>query len=117
MQRQAAQLQRHGLEQLIGAGQHPRSQRPGDHDLHRAEPPAHQPGAVGHIQHHKAVQEAEPVGDHIGKMEAVPDEIQLPDDKADVENSSRITAQHLSLRLTSFAIRYRNISRMLKMPQ
>ena len=37
--------------------------------------------------------------------------------KLTLKNSSRITAQHLSLRLTSFAIRYRNISRMLKMPQ
>ena len=89
LQRQAAQLQRHGLEQLIGAGQHPRSQRPGDHDLHRAELPAHQPCAVGHVQHHEAVQEAEPIGDHIGKMEAVPDEIQLPDDEAHVEKQQQ----------------------------
>ena len=33
------------------------------------------------------------------------------------KNSSSPTAQHLSLRLMFFAIRYRNISRMLKMPQ
>ena len=30
------------------------------------------PGGIGHIQQNKAVQETEPVGDHIGKMEAVP---------------------------------------------
>ena len=89
LQRQAAQLQRHRLEQRIGAGQHPSRQHPRDHDLHRAEPPAHQPGAVGHVQHHKAVQEAEAVGDHIGKVEAVPDEVQLPDDEADVEKQQQ----------------------------
>ena len=40
------------------------------------------PGPVGHIQHHKAEQEAETIGDLVGKMESVPDIVQLPEQEA-----------------------------------
>ena len=46
---------------------------------------AQQPRSVAHIQYHKAVKVAEPVRNHVGKMEAMPDIVQLTDDKAEVK--------------------------------
>ena len=39
-------------------------------------------GIISHIQQNKAVKEAKPIGDHIGKVESVPNIVQLPNDKA-----------------------------------
>ena len=75
---------RSGLH-LPGAGQHQSRQRTGQQHLLQPELPAQGPCPVGHIQQHEAVQEAEAIGDHIGEVEAVPDIVQLPDDKAEVE--------------------------------
>ena len=44
---------------------------------------------VCHIQHYKAVKEAETVGDHIGEMETVPNVVQLPDDETHVEKQQQ----------------------------
>ena len=81
----AEKLQGDGLGELIGAGQHRRGQDTCQNNPLGAKGSAQCPGPVGHAQHHKAVQEAEPVRNHVGKVEAVPDIVQLPDDEADVE--------------------------------
>ena len=85
----AEKLQGDGLGELIGAGQHRRGQDSCQDNPLGAKGSAQCPGPVGHEQHHKAVQEAEPVGNHVGKVEAVPDIVQLPDDEADIEEQQQ----------------------------
>ena len=55
----------------------------GHNHLPQLEVAPHQISSVRHIQQHKAVEEAETIGDHICKMETMPNIIQLPDNKAD----------------------------------
>ena len=74
----------HALDRqgIIGAAQQGPSEQRRRQNVPWGEPPPEKPAPVGHIQEHKAEQEAEPVGNHIGEMEAMPDIVQLPDDKA-----------------------------------
>ena len=46
-------------------------------------------GMVCHVQQHKTIQEAETIGDHIGEVEAMPDIVQLTDDKADIKEQQK----------------------------
>ena len=62
-----------GFRQLVGAGQHPRRQYPRRQNSPGGEGLPQSPCPVGHVQHHEAVQEAEPIGNHVGKVEAMPD--------------------------------------------
>ena len=78
-----------GLHGVPAAAQQRHCQQPCGNHLQGLELPPHQPGPVGHHQQHKAIQEAEPVGNHIGEMEAVPDIVQLPQDKAHVEKQQQ----------------------------
>ena len=63
--------------------------------MSRPEPPPQKPAPVGHIQQHKAVEKAEPVRDHIGEMEPVPDIVQLPDEKAQHKEQQKTHAAEL----------------------
>ena len=89
------ECQKFRIQPGIGAGHNSGGQHRRPDGLPGLELIAHQPGSVCHIEHHKAVQEAEPVGDHVGKMEAVPDIVQLPDDKADIEEQQQRHAAQL----------------------
>ena len=88
----------HGVEPIVCAKQKPDSQNTGAENLPEPERIPLQIGPVSHVKHHKAVQEAEPVGDHIGKVEAVPNVVQLPDDKADIEKQQQKDSTDLILR-------------------
>ena len=85
----AQQGDRGGIRQPIEATQ---NRRRGSHrrqNLSHIEPSPQQPAPIGHAQQHKAVQEAEAVGDHIGEVETVPDIIQLPNDKAYIKKQQQ----------------------------
>ena len=83
------QLQGHGGSHVLAAGQNRGPQGRSCQNMPGLEGPPQEPGPVGHVQHHKAVQEAEAVGNHIGEVEAVPDVVQLPDDKAHVKEEEQ----------------------------
>ena len=77
--------QEHPVFQFLGAGKDTQAQRRPNQNLPDLETAAQQPRTVGHIQQHKAEQEAEPVRDHVCKMKTVPDIVQLPQNKAEHE--------------------------------
>ena len=54
-----------------------------------------QPGPVSHHQQHKAEEETEAVGNHIGEVEAVPDVVQLAENKAQAEKQQKPQAAQL----------------------
>ena len=54
-------------------------------DLPWLKPAAQKPCPICHVKQNKAVNKAETVGDLVGKMEAVPDIIQMLDDEAQVQ--------------------------------
>ena len=62
-----------GFQNIVVAAQHRRRQQSRGHHLQGVKFPAQCPGAVGHRQQHKAIEKAEPVGNHVGEMEAMPD--------------------------------------------
>ena len=85
----------HGVQPGIGAGGKPQGKHPGCQDLPDFKFLFDKICPVSHIQQHKAVKEAEPVGDHVGKMEAVPDIVQLADNEADIEKGQQEQATDL----------------------
>ena len=74
---------------LIGAKENAQGQNAGEKDLPKSELMPCQKCPVCHIQRHEAEQEAEPIGDHVGEVEAVPNVVQLPENKADHEEQQQ----------------------------
>ena len=67
---------------VFGKQEYLQGQKPRKHKMQWAETMPHQICPICHIQKDKGQNKAESVRDHVGKMEAVPDIVQLSDDKA-----------------------------------
>ena len=94
LQRDTEGLSGLGGSQIVGAAQQRHRKQGCRRDMPYGKPAPQQPGPVGHIQQHEAVEKAEPVGNHIGKVEPMPDIVQLPDDEAQHEKQQqKYTAQ------------------------
>ena len=87
---------------FVGAKHQAKAQNACNDELPEFEAVTDDPGPVSHIQHDKAEQKAEAIGDHISEVEAVPDIVKLADQHAEHEENQQKDAANLVPKLYFF---------------